>query len=107
VVRGLFDECLKVRAVGAERSAVDQFTLKEASRTLWAALRCHKLMNEFVDSNFQGYPALAGYSLQYLFKHRLTPRDLGAITTKVDAMRTEVKGIQTAQSKIKTKVGIA
>lgn len=106
VVRGVFDECMKVRSVGAERSSVDKYTIKDASRTLWAALRCHKLMNEFVDSNFQGHPTLAGYSIQYLFKHRLTPRDLSALTTKVDAMRTEVKGVQAAQSKIKTKVGI-
>jgi hypothetical protein len=105
VVRGVFDECLKVRSVGSERSAVDQFTLKDASRTLWAALRCNKLMSEFVTSNFQGHPTLAGYSIQYLFKNRLTPKDLSGITAKVDAMRTEVKGVQAAQSKIKTKIG--
>jgi hypothetical protein len=76
VVRGVFDECLKVRPVGAECSAVNQFTLKDASRTLWLDLWCNKLMSEFVTSNFQGHPTLAGYLIQYLFKNRLTLQDL-------------------------------
>jgi hypothetical protein len=105
IVRGVFDECLKVRSVGSERSAVDQFMLKDVSRKLWAALRCNKLLSEFVKSNFQGHPTLAGYSIQCLFKNRLTPKDLSTITTKVDAMRAEVKGVQSAQSKIKAKSG--
>jgi hypothetical protein len=106
VVRGVFDECRRVRSVGAERSSVDEFTLKDAGRMLWAALRCHKLMDELVTSNFQGHPALARYSIQYLFKHRLTPKDVEGLTTTVGSLKTELKGMQATQQKLKTKVGL-
>jgi hypothetical protein len=76
VVRGVFDECMQVQGVGAERSFIDKFTLKDAGRMLWAALKCHKLMDDFVVADFQGHPTLVGYSIQYLFKHWLTPKDM-------------------------------
>jgi hypothetical protein len=106
VVRGVFDECMQVRGVGAERSSIDEFTLKDAGRMLWAALKCHKLMDDFVAANFQGHPTLAGYSIQYLFKHRLTPKDMEAVSGGVSSLKTEVKGLQATQQKLKTKVGL-
>jgi hypothetical protein len=106
VVRGVFDECMQVRGVGAERSSIDDFTLKDAGRMLWAALKCHKLMDDFVAANFQGHPTLAGYSIQYLFKHRLTPKDMESVAGGVASLKTEVKGLQATQQKLKTKIGV-
>jgi hypothetical protein len=63
---------------------------------LWAALPCYKLMNEWVDSNFQGHPMLVGFFIQYQFKNPLTPQDLSTITIKVDMIKTRFKGVQTA-----------
>jgi hypothetical protein len=54
VVGGVFDKCMQVRGVGAERSSIVDFTLKDAGRMLWAALKCHKLMDDFVSANLQG-----------------------------------------------------
>jgi hypothetical protein len=72
---------------------------------LWAALKCHKLMDDFVSANFQGHPTLAGYSFQYLFKHRLTPKDMELVAGGVASLKTEVKGLQATQQKLKTKSG--
>jgi hypothetical protein len=63
-------------------------------------------MDAFVAANFQGHPTLAGYSIQYIFKHRLTPKDMEAVSTTFSGLKTEVKGIQSTQAKIKTKVGL-
>jgi hypothetical protein len=47
-----------------------------------------------------------GYSTQYLFKHRLTPKDMEAVSTTLGGLKTEVKGIQSTQANIKAKVGL-
>jgi hypothetical protein len=64
-------------------------------------------MNKLVTSNFQGHPALAKYSIQYLFKHRLTPKDVAGLTTTVGSLKTELKEMQVTQQKLKAKVGIS
>jgi hypothetical protein len=67
VVQGVLDECHKVRNVGAERSSAQEYSLKDAARMMWGALKTHQLTEEFVVHDFQGHPKLSRYALGNLF----------------------------------------
>jgi hypothetical protein len=76
VGRGVLDECFEVRSVGSERSSVGDHSLQDAGRMMSGALRCHQLMGDFIAALFQGHQRLAGYSLRYLFRNRVTHKEM-------------------------------
>lgn len=93
VVHGLFVELYKVRNVGATRSNIKKLTIRDASRMMWGALQCHKLMSDFVSHKFVGHPKLASYSLTYLFRNRLTTKHTEALKGKLDKLQRDVNSL--------------
>ncbi len=106
VGRGVWEECFEVRSVGSERSTVGDHSLQDAGRMMWGALRCHQLMEEFIAASFQGHQRLAGYSLRYLFRNRVTHKEIEAFQSRLADQKTEVNGIQILQQKLRAKIGI-
>jgi hypothetical protein len=86
VGKGVFEEALKVRRVGGERSSTEKHTLQDAARMMWGALRCYQLMETYVLCGFQGHPQLAGYSIGHLFRNRVTPKHIEVVKTKVSSI---------------------
>jgi hypothetical protein len=72
---------------------------------MWGALRCHQLMEEFIAASFQGHQRLAGYSLCYLFRNRVTQKEMDALQWKLVDQKTKVKGIQILQQSFGQRLG--
>ena len=89
VIKELLLELFKVRGVGALRSNLKLVPIDDAARMMWGVLRCHQLMREFISHKFMGHPLLSGYSLNHLFRHRLTPKNLNPLTAKVEVIQRE------------------
>ncbi|CAJ1960072.1 unnamed protein product [Cylindrotheca closterium] len=90
VIKGVFMELHRVRSVGAMRSKLGRLTLDDAARMMWAVLRCHQLMNSFIDLKFTRHPKLSGYSLSHLFRHRLTPKNLDSMKAQLSQFQREM-----------------
>merc|ERR1712194_473700 len=99
VVQGVFKELHAVRSVGAMRSNIKTLTIQDAARMMWGVLQGHKLMNEFVAHKFLGHPRLATYSLNYLFRNRLTTKQLEATIAKVEKVQRDVSALTSRLNK--------
>jgi len=99
VVKGLFNELYKVRNAGSVRSNIKKLTIKDASRMMWGALQCHKLMSDFVSHKFVGHPLLASYSLTYLFRNRLTPKHTEAMKGKLEKLQRDLNSLTSKVNK--------
>jgi len=104
VVAGLFRELHMVRVNGATRTSLKELTIRDAARMMWSVLRCHKLMDEFVVNKFVGHPRLSGYSLSYLFRHRLTTKHLKTFSTKVEDVKGKLEKSQRDLNQLSTRV---
>ena len=96
-------ELYKIRSVGAHRSSLKKVTLDDASRMMWGVLKFHQLMNELVSHKFVGHPLLSGYSLNHLFRNRLTPRSLDPVKGKIEVLQREGSTFQANLNKKKDK----
>jgi hypothetical protein len=67
-----------------------------------AVLWCHKLMDKLVTSDFQGRPSSKVLN-PVPFQAPFTWKDIEGLTTTVRSLKTEVKGMQVTQQKLKTK----
>jgi hypothetical protein len=90
VIRGVLDECHKVRNVGAERSSTQEYSLRDAARMMWGTLKTHQLMEDFVAHEFQGHPKLTRYALGHLFRHRCSPKALKDCEATIDGFKTKL-----------------
>jgi hypothetical protein len=93
VGRGVFDECFEVGSVGAERSTVGKHSLQDAGHMMRGALWCHQLMEDFIAALLQDHQRLAGYLLRYLFRNRVTHKEMEAFQSRLADQKTEVKGL--------------
>jgi hypothetical protein len=93
--------------VSSERwSNVRELTIQDAARMMWGVLQTHVLMEHFLLHEFQGYPKLATYSISYLFRNRLSPRNLEGLSDKIDDFKGDVKGNSTTIGKLVKKHGV-
>jgi hypothetical protein len=106
VGRGVFEEALKVRTVGGERSSTEKHTIQDAARMMWGALRCYKIMEKFVLCDFQGHPQLAGYSIGHLFRNRVTLKHVDLMKAKVMGVRKDLDATTSLTNKLKAKHGL-
>jgi hypothetical protein len=92
--------------IGVERTSTKEYSLQDAARMIWGALKTHQLVDELIASDFQGHPLLAAYSLGHLFPHRISPNEMKALETKV-AKVTKYQDVTAALTeKLKKKHGL-
>jgi hypothetical protein len=60
-------------------------------------------MGEFIKLKFLGHPKLSPYSVNHLFRHRVSVKAVELVTTKVGKVENEVRGVVALQNKMKTK----
>jgi hypothetical protein len=106
VGKGVFEEALKVRTVGGERSSTEKHTIQDAARMMWGALRCYKLLETFVLCDFQGHPQLVGYSIGHLFRNRVTTKHIEVVKTKMMGIRKDLDSTTSLANKLQKKHGV-
>lgn len=104
VGRGVLDECYKLRHVGSERSNMKEFTIQDAARLMWGMLQTHNLMEEFLKYKFLGHPNLSSYSINHLFRNRVTPSSLGTVKGEVQKLVSRVAALDTSVGKHETRL---
>jgi hypothetical protein len=96
----------KARRGGAERSNTRELTIHDAARMFWGVLRTHTLLEAFIYHDFQGHPKLASYSIEHLFRNRLSPGVVEGLRTKGVGMKKDLDPTTSLANKLKTKVGL-
>lgn len=99
VGRGVFDECYKLRNVGSERSNMKEFTVQDGARLMWGMIQTHQLMEEFVKHKFLGHPKLSSYSINHLFRNRVTPHGLATVKGDVSKLTSRVSTVESTTNK--------
>jgi hypothetical protein len=91
---------------GTKRSNTRELTIHEAARMFWGVLRTHTLLEDFVYHDFQGHPKLATYSIEHLFRDRLSRRVVEGLRTKVAGTKKDLDSTISLVNKLKTKAGL-
>jgi hypothetical protein len=100
--KAVFTELHKIRSMAADRTSATHGH-KDAARSLWVALQTQKLMAEFIRLKFVGHPRLSPYSISHLFRHRVSVKVVETLTTKVNKVDNDLRGVVALQSKMKNK----
>jgi hypothetical protein len=102
IFKGIFTECYKVRVVAADRTSAIHGH-KDAARSMWVALQTQQLMSQLIALKFTGHPQLSPYSINHLFRHRVSPKAVETMTTKVAKVENDLRGVTALQQKMKVK----
>ena len=60
-------------------------------------------MGEFITLKFTGHPKLSPYSINHLFRHRVSVKMVEAVSAKVTKTENDVRGVVALQAKMKAK----
>lgn len=104
VGRGVFDECFKLRNVGSERSNMKEFTVQDAARLMWGMVQTQDLMDEFIKYKFLGHPNLASYSINHLFRNRVTPNNISGMKGELQKVVSKVSALENTLDKVNSKL---
>jgi hypothetical protein len=102
IIKGAFSELYKIRVVAADRTSATH-NHKDAARSLWVALQTQQLMAEFIRLKFTGHPKLSPYSINHLFRHRVSPKGVEGLTAKMTKVENDMRSVIAFQNKIKNK----
>jgi hypothetical protein len=102
IIKGVFTELHKIRVVAADRTS-STHNHKDAARSLWLALQSQRLMGEFITLKFTGHPKLSPYSINHLFRHRVSLKMVESVTTKVNKAENDLRSVTALQQKMKAK----
>ena len=102
ILKGVFSELHKIRAVAADRTS-SIHNHRDAARSLWVALQTQQIMGEFIALKFTGHPKLSPYSINHLFRHRVAPKSIEALAAKVVKVENDLRSVTTLQQKMKLK----
>ena len=102
IAKGVFTELYKIRTVAADRTSPTH-NHKDAARSLWVALQTQKLMSEFISLKFTGHAKLSPYSINHLFRHRVSLKAVETLGTKVGKIENELRSTVALQNKMKSK----
>ena len=102
IIKGVFSELHKIRAVAADRTSANH-NHKDAARSMWVALQTQRLMGEFITLKFTGHPKLSPYSINHLFRHRVSVKMVEAVSAKITKTENDVRGVVALQAKMKAK----
>jgi hypothetical protein len=102
IIKGVLTELHKIRVVAADRTSAAH-NHKDAARSLWVALQTQRLMSEFISLKFTGHPKLSPYSINHLFRHRVSMKIVETIGGKITKVENEVRSVVALQNKMKAK----
>ena len=102
IIKSVFSELHKIRAVAADRTSATH-NHKDAARSMWVALQTQRLMGEFIILKFTGHPKLSPYSINHLFRHRVSVKMIESVNTKITKAENDVRGVVALQAKMKAK----
>ena len=100
--KAVFAGLHKIRSMAADRTSATHGH-KDAARSLWVARQTQKLMSEFILLKFVGHPKVSPCSISHLFRHRVSVKAVETLTTKVNKVDNDVRGVVALQNKMKNK----
>jgi hypothetical protein len=102
IAKGVLTELHKIRVVAADRTSASH-NHKDAARSLWVALQTQRLMGEFIALKFTGHPKLSPYSINHLFRHRVSLKAVDTMTNKFTKVENDLRSVTALQNKFKAK----
>jgi hypothetical protein len=74
----------------------DNQDLHSKAGLIWGVLRCHRIMQQFIDVKFRGHPAIVKEITLFILTERVDPSEIGRLVERVkDA---EAKGAQATKT---------
>jgi hypothetical protein len=76
--------------------------LHSKASLIWAVLRCHRIMQQFIEVKFRGHPAIVKEMTLFMLTERVDPSELGKLLTLVkdaDAKATAAQKTSVALEK--------
>ena len=89
-IGAIFEAMAGPRAEVARLS--DGTDLHSKASLIWAVLRCHRIMQQFIDVRFRGHPAIVKEMTLFMLTERVDPSEIGLLVERVK--EAEAKGIQ-------------
>ena len=102
IAKGVLTELHKIRVVAADRTSASH-NHKDAARSLWVALQTQRVMGEFIALKFTGQLKLSPYSINHLFRHRVSLKAVDTMTKQCAKVENELRAVTALQNKFKAK----
>jgi hypothetical protein len=96
----VFDAMAAPRAEVARMSGGQD--LHSKASLIWAVLRCHRIMQQFIEVKFRGHPAIVKEMTLFMLTERVDPSEIGKLVTLVkdaDAKATAAQKTSVALEK--------
>jgi hypothetical protein len=65
--------------------------MEDKSKVIWTVMRCHLLLDDFINLEFKSHPAIVKEISLFLLTERVDPSDLSSLHAKLDKAEAEVK----------------